>query len=237
MKKNIYTLMAAVLLISTTGLKAQVSEVATKDNCIYNNRTSNSNGGGSAYTAGAVATTGYIRRVLVAFEDLTDLVDPSEIDTADVYKVELKMWYVQGSGGTTGARPLYLHKATADWGENTSTIASSPGVGTAAGTGDATWLKSFYNTVSWTTAGGDFISTASASITIPANTAGSVITFTGTASSNAQMLSDVRKWIMNDNQNFGWIILGDETGATNTAAMLSSKDQEIYQKPTLYIYY
>jgi len=48
-----------------------------------------------------------------------------------------------------------LHRVTSDWGEGASSAVN--GAGASALTGDSTWLRTFYDTVSWGTNGGDYI--------------------------------------------------------------------------------
>ena len=70
---------------------------------------------------------------------------------------------------STVSQNLALNRALDAWGEGTS-IASGGGggggIGAPATTGDATWYYTFYSTQTWTTPGGDFASTASASTAV-----------------------------------------------------------------------
>ena len=50
----------------------------------------------------------------------------------------------------------------ANWGEGTSNADANEGGGANSTTNDATWIHTFYPASLWTTAGGNFISTASA---------------------------------------------------------------------------
>src|SRR5204863_476390 len=64
----------------------------------------------------------------------------------------------------------------------------------------------FFNTTFWTTEGGDFSPTVSASQSI-----GSIGSY---AWSSAQMVADVQSWLDNQASNFGWLVLGDESTST-----------------------
>lgn len=107
-----------------------------------------------------------------------------------------------------------LHIVTSDWGEGSDGSGSNPGPGVAATAGAATWLHTFFNTSFWQTPGGDFSSTVSASADI-----GSPQAYTF---SSAAMVSDVQNWL-NGASNFGWIVIGAESGATD-ARFFDSKD-------------
>src|SRR6266404_2139367 len=110
---------------------------------------------------------------------------------------------------TNGAQNIALHRALMNWGEGTSSTAQGSrggggeGAGTPATTGDVTWFFTFFNTQRWTTPGGDFVATASASTAV--NSVGSY-QWTG-----AGLTADVQQWLSNPTTNFGWILTGNET--------------------------
>ena len=84
--------------------------------------------------------------------------------------------------------------------------ARSPGEegdGAPATSNDATWRHRFFDTIFWSTQGGDFSATVSASQSV-----GAVGQYTW---SSAQMVADVQAWLDNPASNFGWLVLGDET--------------------------
>jgi len=100
------------------------------------------------------------------------------------------------------ARTIELHKLLADWGEGTSDASGQEGQGIAATTNDATWRHRFYNTIFWTTPGGDFSGTVSASQSV-----GAIGLYVW---SSTQMVADVQSWLDNPATNFGWLVLGNE---------------------------
>ncbi|MGH7176545.1 MAG: hypothetical protein ACREJC_04110, partial [Tepidisphaeraceae bacterium] len=71
--------------------------------------------------------------------------------------------------------------------------------------GDATWIHTFFNTQTWTTAGGDFSPTVSSSLNV--GTSVQQYTF----GSTAQMAADVQAWRDSPDDNFGWILKSDES--------------------------
>jgi hypothetical protein len=102
-----------------------------------------------------------------------------------------------------GAQFIKLHRVLSDWGEGTSNAIAEEGAGAAATTGDATWRHRFFNTVFWTTLGGDFAATASDS---------QAISNTGLYpwGSTPQMVNDVQTWLSAPATNFGWLLHGLE---------------------------
>jgi hypothetical protein len=103
-----------------------------------------------------------------------------------------------------GARTVELHQLLADWGEGTSHAPMGEGDGAPATPNDATWRHRFFDSVFWTTQGGDFLATISASQSV-----GGIGQYTW---NSAQMVADVQSWLDNPAGNFGWLVLGDETG-------------------------
>ena len=101
------------------------------------------------------------------------------------------------------ARTTELHNLLADWGEGTSQASGGEGEGAPATTNDATWRHRFFDTIFWTTEGGDFSATVSASQSV-----GAVGMYTW---SSPQMVADVQSWLDNPATNFGWLVLGDES--------------------------
>ena len=100
-------------------------------------------------------------------------------------------------------RTTELHKLLADWGEGTSQASGGEGDGAPATTNDATWRHRFFDTIFWTTEGGDFSATVSASQSV-----GVVGMYTW---SSSQMVADVQSWLNDPASNFGWLVLGDES--------------------------
>jgi hypothetical protein len=103
------------------------------------------------------------------------------------------------------ARTTELHKLLADWGEGTSDAPGEEGDGTPATPNDATWRHRFFDTIFWAVQGGDFSATVSASQSV-----GPVGHYTW---NSAQMVADVQSWLDNPASNFGWLVLGDESGS------------------------
>ena len=170
----------------------------SKDNTLYQynpNEGDLSNALGNHFFTG---TTGFgeIRRGVLAF-DIAGNIPPGSTITA----ASLSLNMSRGFDGT--ARTTELHKLLADWGEGTSHATGEEGSGAPATPNDATWRHRFFDTIFWTTQGGDFSATVSASQSV-----GPTGQYTW---SLAQMVADVQSWLDNPASNFGWLVLGDES--------------------------
>lgn len=107
--------------------------------------------------------------------------------------------------GNSSAHDFFLHRASADWGEGDSDAGSAGGSGGDSAPGDATWEHTFFDTEFWTSEGGDFAASPSASQSVGPGLGS--ITFTGPG-----LTADVQAWLDAPADDFGWFLLGDETG-------------------------
>jgi hypothetical protein len=138
--------------------------------------------------------------------------------------VSLSMNMSMTASGTP--RTIELHRLLADWGEGTSHAGGGEGGGAPATPNDATWRHRFYDTIFWTTQGGDFSVTVSASQSV-----GLAGQYTW---SSAPMVADVQSWLDNPASNFGWLVLGDESAAA-TAKRFDTRESA--SPPVLSIQY
>ena len=118
-----------------------------------------------------------------------------------------------------------VHRVVADWGEGSSNAAGEEGRGTAATTGDATWLHRRYPNMPWTTVGGDFASPPSASVAVPP--------FGAALFSSAGMLADVQSWRDTPASNHGWLLKSDEAVAYATRRFESREHAATVWRPVL----
>lgn len=182
-----------------------------KDNTIFSEDATNSTFTSDALGYLFVGNTSFAsRRALIAF-DLSSVPAGTVIQSA---KVKLAL---NKSGPSASGSTLSLHRLSQTWGEGTSVNAAGLGVGAEATLNDATWARRFYNTLSWTTPGGTYNATASATAATPA--AGSIVTWGPTA----QLKSDVQGWLTTPASNAGWILIGNEA-VDRTACRFDSKD-------------
>jgi len=165
---------------------------ALKDNTIYENDGTLSNGAGSILYAGQ--TRRFLsRRALLKF-------DVSTIPTgANITAVALKTYCNRTvTVGTTAT----LHRVLKGWGEQTATVNQSEGQGSPAAPGDATWTHNSFSFSTWASVGGDYAPIASASKVVDE---GIYVHW-----SSATINNDVQDWI-SGSPNHGWIIIGDES--------------------------
>ena len=197
---------AASLTAASWAAAVTVDLAPSKDNTLIETPVGNSNGAGDGIYVGRVGGIGggTKRRGLLAF-DLSTIPAGSTINAAT-----LKLEMAQSPDGI--ARTVTLHRVGAGWGEAGSL---GSGTGGVAQPGDATWLFRSYNTVSWTTLGGDFAAVSSASQAV-ADLGSYVWT-------DPALVTDVKFWVDNPASNFGWLVQGDES-ATSTVKKFYSRE-------------
>src|SRR5262249_4622946 len=122
---------------------------------------------------------------------------------------------------TNAMQNIELHRALMDWGEGTSDASRAgcgmggEGCGIQATTNDVTWFYRFFSAQRWTTPGGDFVATASASTSV-----GGVGSYQWRGPG---VVADVQQWVNNPATAFGWILTGNET-RTNTSKQFDTKE-------------
>jgi hypothetical protein len=195
MKRSIYAICAAVMVLGIRPAQGTtISLITSKDNTLYQSAAGNiSNGAGPHFFAG-MTSGGTIHRGLLGF-DLSLVPSGSTMNTASL---TLNM-----SKSLTGSGTITLQRVLADWGEGASNSGDPGGGGAFATPGDATWLNTFYNSGTWSTPGGDFDSTTSASA--------GIVGGLNIVSSTPQLVADLQGWMSAPSTNFGWIVRGDET--------------------------
>jgi hypothetical protein len=206
----------AVILITALGCAGVRSASAaiivinpSKDNTLYEYDPAegdHSNGAGFHFFAGENGM-GELRRGVLAF-DIAATIPAGSTITAVSLTMNMSMT-------PAGALIVELHKVLADWGEGTSHAPMGEGDGASATPNDATWRHRFFDSVFWTTQGGDFSATVSASQSV-----GGVGQYKW---SSAQMVADAQSWLDNAASNFGWLVLGDET-AIATAKRFDTRE-------------
>ncbi|GEO11814.1 DNRLRE domain-containing protein [Segetibacter aerophilus] len=226
--QKLYITLQLLLLFSFGNAQTTVSLGASKDNTIYSAFTGNSNGQGEYFFVGknAVGNAGSVQRALLQF-DLSTIPANATITSA------ILTVYVNKSAPT--ATGLELRKLNAAWGEGTSDAAGREAQGATATTNDATWLQRVSPTLAWTTAGGDFSPTVSASVQSIAAGIGSP---TAVTMQGVNVTADVQSWVANSSSNFGWILkANDETLEASVKRFVSKNSASTAQRPSLSVTY
>ncbi len=200
----------AALAVAGAGAVAETVEIpSARDNTLYQNAGGFfSNGAGAHFFAGRT-DDGALRRGLIMF-DVAGAIPAGATITSGVLRLRMTRTEAGGELGT-------LHRVTADWGESTSNAGTEDdGIGAIATAGDATWIHTFFNTLFWGGAGGDFVPAPSASQTV-----GGEASYTWGSSSG--LVADLQSWLDNPSGNHGWVVRGNE-GSSQTAKRFASRE-------------
>lgn len=209
----------ALTMLACCGAAADVVALTpVADNTLYYNTAGNSsNGAGTAMFAGNNANlTVSPRRALVRFDVAASVPAGATVVSASLTLTE--------SGSNFDEYTCNIHRITNSWGEGSSVATGGQGGGGPSQTGDATWLFRFFPGSAWTTAGGDFDASISASLSVGAGAA-----FTW---SSAQLAADVQDMATNPAANFGWMVRGDES-LSKTAKKFSTREDIAESQPRL----
>jgi hypothetical protein len=204
--KSLIALILGITLALVTGSSnaAIISISPSKDNTLYEYDPvdgDTSNALGFHFFAGETAM-GELRRGVIAF-DIAGHIPAGSTIVSVILSLNMSRTALDDQ------RTIELHKLLADWGEGTSVAPGEEGDGAPATPNDATWRHRFFDTVFWTNQGGDFSATVSAMESV-----GAIGQYTW---SSAQMVADAQSWLDDPANNFGWLVLGDES------AILTSK--------------
>lgn len=182
-----------------------------RDNTLYESLSGAlSNGQGEYLFAGRTAQpTGSLRRALIRF-DIAGSVPAGATINSVVLTLEMSRT------PTLDDEWIELRRLSADWGEGTSDAGGEEGNGAPSTPGDATWIHAFFSTQLWSSIGGDYASTVSAATPV-----GPLGTYTW--GSTPQMVADVQSWLDDPANNFGWILMGNES-IQGTAKRFNSRE-------------
>jgi len=223
-------LAALALLIAIPSAADVATLTAGKDNTLFEDLTGSiSNGQGSGLIVGR--TAGFeppgvelVRRALLWFDVASAVAAPAIIDSAFL---TINVTRTQEVAGTA----MNVHEVLADWGEGSSNAGDTrDGDGAQAQTGDATWIHRSFNTTFWSTPGGNFDPTPSATRTVAGIGA-------YTWPSSVELVADIQSWIDGVATNHGWMLIGDEVNAATTKRISSRESTTAANRPTLVIYY
>lgn len=176
------------------------------DTSIYRVYPYNSNAKGSSFPTGnnAISDTTAIR-VLLKFLDWPEV--------ASFDSISVSLFAVSSMQPPCDPLTISLHRvdSTKTWTEGTSNADSSPGTGVHATDNDATWFNYRYLTTDsttfvWTTPGGDYEASASASLSFSGGVAGGRYLVI----SGGTLKNDATLWMASPSGNNGWIAIGNE---------------------------
>ena len=176
-----------------------------------------SNGAGEHIFVGNTAG-GLARRSVIAFDFSGNIPVGATIN-----RVSLTL---NVSRTQAGEEDVIIHRLIADWGEGASDAAANEGGGTAPEPGDATWIHTHFDSNIWQTPGGDFSVAASASEPV-----GGIGPYTWKSTDG--LVADVQGWLDDPLTNFGWLLLGNETGSQTTKRFYSKENPSAADRPSL----
>lgn len=211
----------------------QVTINALKDNSLYESNVGDlTDGAGSWFFAGRTfqpAGTA-LRRGVIQFDIVANV--PAG---ATITSVTLKLRMTKSNGSTS--YPMSLRRLLASWGEGTSISFGNEGAGGPSdgetpfpSPDSVTWIHRSYNSVFWTNPGGDFSATTSASASV-----GGVASYTWGSTSG--MIADVQSWLDTPANNFGWVLLGNETTPGSAKRFAARENSTASSRPLLTVQY
>jgi len=179
-------------------------------------------GAAQYFFAGRVGVNGgsSIRRGAVRF-DLSSIPAGSTITG-----VSLRLYC--SAAGLTSAQTVSLKRFQASWGEGPSVAFG--GGGAPSQSNDVTWLHRHYPNSLWTTPGGQFVPTVTASRSV-----GTVGYYTW--SSTPQFITDVQQMVNQPATNFGWMVQGNETTLQAVKRFDSHESTVAASRPQLTVVY
>jgi len=179
------------------------------------------NGAGPVLFAGRTSQSRESRRRGLLYFDVAAAIPAGSIVTEAALELVL-------SPSNAEPAELQLHRVRASWGEGES--AAAGGGGAPATPGDVTWIHRFWDDVFWARAGGDFEAAPSASAWVA--DAG-VYAFDSTPA----LREDVQAWLDAPQDNFGWILIGDESRPSTSKRFFSRESEDASVWPLLRVRY
>jgi len=221
--RKIYLLSIFTLLVVVTNAQTTVVLTADRDNTIFSHSTSRSNGSGQYFFVGKTNNGNSTHRALLHF-NLSAIPANAVISSATLT--------INNDKFHGAAHNISIHKLSNTWGEGSSDAGDPGGSGAAATTNDATWSSRFFNTANdWTTPGGDFTATATATTSV--NGTGNIV-----FASNAQLVADVQSWVTTASTNNGWLVKNvNETVNGNSGRYLTREHPTTTTRPRLSVTY
>ncbi|WP_282035956.1 DNRLRE domain-containing protein [Saccharicrinis aurantiacus] len=169
-----------------------------------------------------------IRRALLQF----DLSTTSLLETNSVIDSVILCLYFDRTSGASSS--INLHQVLSKWTEGKSFFLG--GQGAPSDTSDVSWYYSSYYNTKWNKPGGDYVLEPSATTEVGTDKEYGFKYWT-----SKKMTQNVRYWLNHPNENYGWMLIGDEEKAGGgTTKRFYSKDyfgNDSTNIPTLKIYF
>lgn len=200
-----------------------VSLAPSADTTLFESSTGGLANGAGEYLFTARTGQGYRRRTLLKFDVAAAIPAGAQITEAHL---RLHM-----SRTIAGPVAHYLYVPPADWGEGDADSPDMEGTGTTPQPGDATWLHTFYPDAFWPQPGAGEFAPAEAHATRSVDANG-FYDFSSTV-----LAGDVQAWLDGSADNFGWILLGDETVIKNAKRWDSRENADASVRPVLLVTY
>jgi hypothetical protein len=213
-------LLLALFLLPTPASAEIITLQPLRDNTLFSDPAGALSSGAGPHLFVGNNSVSNTRRGVIAFDIASGVPAGASIDS-----VTLRL-FVSSAPNETPQR-VTLHRLLSEWGEGTSV--SSGGAGAPSADDDATWLHTFYPNRFWSTAGGDFTATESAESYVGSN--GRHVW------SSAAMVADVQHWLDTPEEDFGWLIMGNESTPATVRRFDSRESNTDDNRPTLVIHY
>jgi len=187
------TLLLCTLALACAATASQADTLvlpASADSTVYQGAEDSSNGAGD-YLFTSVTNNNLFFRTVLRF-DLSSIPPGSQIQS-----VSLQL-YLSRFGGSTAT--VGIHRLGESWSEGSTNSEGQEGLPDPATQGDVTWSHRSWNTQQWSTFGGVFTPTASATLSV-ANSTG-----IKTWASTPALVADVQSWVNDPVSNFGWLL-------------------------------
>ena len=215
----------ADLAIVNASTALQVVLEAKRDATIYEiGIDTNANGSGSYLFTGRAESqnSSAERRALLAFPIAEAIPEGSTITSVSL---ELTM-----SRTISGEQSVGLHRLLEDWSEGPSDPSGQEGGGTTAVGGDVTWIHREFSETLWTTTGGSFASSASATLQVATEGGYSY-------PSTPELVANVQGWLDDPSSNFGWALVVDSPPSGSAKRFNSRENSTASSRPKLTVHF
>ena len=222
-----------LILLAALGLGLRVAALSVTNNPVTDTSlmevAPDHNNGGQAWVLAGRTQNGPHNHALYRF-GFANVPSNAIIQSA---VLQLEVTHQPGDASAVDS-PFGLHRMLRPWGEGTNVAIANPGQGTPATPGEATWTHSFYPTNAWAAPGGaagvDY-ATGESSYQFIYSPDLSPYRFESTP----EMVDDVQEWISRPQNNFGWMLIGDDD-TIYTARRFNSREDPNAQ-PLLEVFF